>query len=314
MDEQSGMNFSEYIAILSGDTTLLEKAKVEKKVAALENHRAAHYKETSRSRYHLESLNRDKAEKSRTTEKLTADHGFYHRQLKFDHDGAKLNPIKLNDFSFADAEDIGRHLIKIYKEWEPEPGKADEKQIGQLYGFNLYIRRQQEAWEENGLTSYRYNNNFYAESPESGIKYIYNKGAANIDNPKISARHFLNAIDRVDHLKDKYGREVEEIDKEIALLGQISAKSFEKEAELAALKNELSKLEREISLKIQENQMKQNGLFQGQSETVETEETPAIKINTKDIQPECEPVNLKVSPQLMQFEQNKRSRGYGLHL
>ena len=31
MDEKSGMNFSEYIAILSGDTTLLEKAKVEKK-------------------------------------------------------------------------------------------------------------------------------------------------------------------------------------------------------------------------------------------------------------------------------------------
>ena len=36
MDEKSGMNFSEYMAILSGDTDLLEKAKLEKKVAALE--------------------------------------------------------------------------------------------------------------------------------------------------------------------------------------------------------------------------------------------------------------------------------------
>src|ERR1700759_595583 len=45
MDEQSGMNFSEYIAILSGDTSLLEKAKVEKKVAALENLRAVFFKE-----------------------------------------------------------------------------------------------------------------------------------------------------------------------------------------------------------------------------------------------------------------------------
>lgn len=33
LDEKSGMNFSEYIAILSGDTTLLDKAKVEKKAA-----------------------------------------------------------------------------------------------------------------------------------------------------------------------------------------------------------------------------------------------------------------------------------------
>ncbi|MGF2412618.1 MAG: helicase-related protein, partial [Ferruginibacter sp.] len=37
IDEKSGMNFSEYIAILSGDTTLLEKSKMEKKIAVLES-------------------------------------------------------------------------------------------------------------------------------------------------------------------------------------------------------------------------------------------------------------------------------------
>jgi hypothetical protein len=31
MDEKSGMNFSEYIAILSGDTSLLEKANWKKR-------------------------------------------------------------------------------------------------------------------------------------------------------------------------------------------------------------------------------------------------------------------------------------------
>ena len=36
MDEKSGMNFSEYMAILSGNTDLLDKAKLEKKVASLE--------------------------------------------------------------------------------------------------------------------------------------------------------------------------------------------------------------------------------------------------------------------------------------
>jgi N12 class adenine-specific DNA methylase len=310
MDEQSGMNFSEYIAILSGDTSLLEKAKVEKKVAALENQRAVHYKESARSKYHLESLNRDKTEKSQTSEKLSTDHGLYHQQLKYDEDGAKLNPIKLVEFISADAEEIGRHLIKQYKEWEPEPGKADEKQLGTLYGFALYIRRQQEAWEENGLTRYHYQNNFYAESPESGIKYTYNKGAANIDNPKLSARHFLNAIDRVDHLKDKYSKEVSEIEKEITLLGQIAAKPFEKEAELAQLKNDLSRLEREIALKIQESQMKQNGLFLEQPAA-----DPAVEPNVIQLQPgeknglnDREP--LKSKALLMPLEQNKRIRGY----
>ena len=36
MDEKSGMNFSEYMAILSGNTDLLDKAKLEKKIASLE--------------------------------------------------------------------------------------------------------------------------------------------------------------------------------------------------------------------------------------------------------------------------------------
>lgn len=41
MDEGSGMNFSEYVAILSGNTDLLEKAKLEKKITALESERQA---------------------------------------------------------------------------------------------------------------------------------------------------------------------------------------------------------------------------------------------------------------------------------
>ncbi|ULT42557.1 hypothetical protein KRR40_02850 [Niabella defluvii] len=35
MDEKSGMNFSEYVAILSGNTDLLDKARVEKQIAGL---------------------------------------------------------------------------------------------------------------------------------------------------------------------------------------------------------------------------------------------------------------------------------------
>ena len=37
MDEQGGMNFSEYVAILSGNTDLLDKAKLEKQIASLES-------------------------------------------------------------------------------------------------------------------------------------------------------------------------------------------------------------------------------------------------------------------------------------
>jgi len=45
MDEDSGMNFSEYVAVLSGNTDLLEKAKLEKKIVTLESERRGFLKE-----------------------------------------------------------------------------------------------------------------------------------------------------------------------------------------------------------------------------------------------------------------------------
>ena len=53
LDEKSGMNFSEYIAILSGDTSLLEKSKLEKKIAVLESLKVAHHKELIRAKFQL---------------------------------------------------------------------------------------------------------------------------------------------------------------------------------------------------------------------------------------------------------------------
>jgi N12 class adenine-specific DNA methylase len=58
MDEQSGMNFSEYVAILSGNTDLLEKAKLEKKVAALESERKSFNQNKAVSGHKLEDITR----------------------------------------------------------------------------------------------------------------------------------------------------------------------------------------------------------------------------------------------------------------
>ncbi|MGH2644877.1 MAG: helicase-related protein, partial [Chitinophagaceae bacterium] len=77
MDEKSGMNFSEYIAILSGDTSLLEKAKLEKKLAVMESLKKAHFKELSRSKGKLQNLIRDKIQTSDLLEKLSKDETHY---------------------------------------------------------------------------------------------------------------------------------------------------------------------------------------------------------------------------------------------
>lgn len=50
------MNFSEYVAILSGNTDLLEKAKLEKQFAGLESEKQAFNRSKFSSKYKLEDI------------------------------------------------------------------------------------------------------------------------------------------------------------------------------------------------------------------------------------------------------------------
>lgn len=276
IDENSGMNFSEYIAILSGDTTLLEKSKIEKKIAVLESLMNAYHKEIIRSRFQLENLQKEKEKVLNTLNKLTADEVDYKKQLQFESDGAKVNPIELRNITSADAEAIGLYLIKLSAAWKPNDGENDSMKIGTLYGFDLYIRSHKETYEEKGLFEYRYQNIYYAES-KNGIKYSWNNGYINIDNPKIASRYFLNAIDRVETLKEKYQKNLYELEQNIPMLRSLISKPFQKEGELAQLKKDVSKLEREISFKIQANQMKQHN--EKEEHTVQVKEAPVIRMD-----------------------------------
>lgn len=279
IDEKSGMNFSEYIAILSGDTSLLEKSKLEKKIAVMESLKVSHFREVSRNKYQLEALQNEQASTVKTLDKLRADETAYKSVLQLDKDGVKVNLIKLDNISSSDSEAIGKHIIKLYQDWKPTAAGEHTTQVGTLYGFNLYIRRQQEAYEENGVFEYRYSNSFYAQKDNEGIKYTYNNGLPNTDNPKLAARHFLNAIDRVESLKDKYEHTLADLTTAIPKLEQLTTKPFLQEAELSQMKSELANLERQIAIKIQETQLKQQQVAENQPD--EVAEVPVIQINEK---------------------------------
>jgi N12 class adenine-specific DNA methylase len=256
LDEQSGMGFAEYIAILSGDTSLLDKTRVDKKIAVLEGSRSSHYKEVSRARVRLEVVEEERRKTAVTLEKLALDESDYKQLLTHDEEGTKHNPIRLNGLESADPEVIGKHIIDLYRNWKPAKGESEDKQVGSLYGFDLYIRQQREGYETNGLMEYRYSNSLYSEGPRSGIKYLYNGGLPNVDNPKLAARYYISAIDRVVSLKEKYEREVAVLDKEVPVLKGIMGREFEKEQELADLKAEAARLQEKIAGTIRDNQMK----------------------------------------------------------
>ena len=73
MDEKSGMNFSEYMAILSGNTDLLDKAKLEKKIASLEGERKSFNKSKRDSEWKLEGKTKELADNKAVIAAMTED-------------------------------------------------------------------------------------------------------------------------------------------------------------------------------------------------------------------------------------------------
>ena len=171
------------------------------------------------------------------------------------------------DSEIRDPEEIGKKIIELYHHWNPADSKVSDQKIGTLYGFDCYIRQQQETMQEKGGFVYRYQNGFYARHSEGSIKYTYNNGHPSTENLKLAARYFLNAIDRVGKLKERYGRELEETQSQVAVLQKIIVAPFDKDDELKTLKLELKALEEKIKMKLSPSPAKENV-------------TPVIKMNT----------------------------------
>ncbi|MGY0427322.1 MAG: helicase-related protein, partial [Polaribacter sp.] len=137
MDEKSGMNFSEYVAILSGNTDLLEKTKLEKKITALESERKAFHNSKWSSKNKLKSLtNLVVLGKERITA-LATDQQQFLSNLQKGKEGTILNPITLKDFNFTDVEAIGKQLNKLSKEMNT---RGEYRSIGSLYDFPLLVK------------------------------------------------------------------------------------------------------------------------------------------------------------------------------
>ena len=104
MDEKSGMNFSEYVAILSGNTDLLEKAKLEKKIAGLDSERQAFIRSKSSSRSRLDEVVRTVDGNKGLIIRFQSDWDLYQSRVQKDKDGNKLNPITLKGVEGSDPE------------------------------------------------------------------------------------------------------------------------------------------------------------------------------------------------------------------
>ena len=238
MDEKSGMNFSEYMAILSGNTDLLDKAKLEKKIASLEGERKSFNKGKRDSETKLQSKTAELGNNKASLKGMTEDYGKFMGKAKKDKDGNILNLITLDGVESTNLEVIGKHLQMLA---EKETTGGQYKRIGEIYGFPVKIVS--ETSFENGLPFV--DNRFFVEG---NYKYQYNYGHIAKSDPIAAANNFLNALQKIPSYIEQYDSRCKALEKEIPQLEEIAGKTWKKEEELKGLKAELAALDRKIQL------------------------------------------------------------------
>ncbi|VTP94337.1 hypothetical protein [Sphingobacterium daejeonense] len=99
MDEKSGMNFSEYVAILMGNTDLLDKAKIEKQIAGLESERQSFNRSKSSAKYKLEDYEAELGKAQSRYDRMSLDWNNLQGRIQKNTDGSVANLIKLDVLS-----------------------------------------------------------------------------------------------------------------------------------------------------------------------------------------------------------------------
>lgn len=240
MDEKSGMNFSEYMALLSGNTDLLDKAKLEKRIASLEGERKSFNKGRRDSEFKLESKISELRNNTAFIDAMTEDWNRFLSVVQIDKEGNRLNMIKVDGVDSADEKVLGKRLQEIAK--STTTGGL-YTQVGELYGFPIKVVSERILKEGLEFTDNRF-------VVEGNYKYTYNNGHLAMADPVAAARNFLNAIERIPSIIDQYKAKNEVLEREIPQLQDIAGKVWKKEDELKQLKSELAALDRKIQLEL----------------------------------------------------------------
>ena len=186
MDEKSGMNFSEYMAILSGNTDLLEKAKLEKRIASLEGERKSFNKGRRESEFKLESKTSELRNNQTVIATMTEDWEKFTSVAKTDKEGNRLNALRIEGVDSTDEKILGKRLQEIAKN---ATSGGLYQPVGELYGFPVKVVSERVFKEGLEFTDNRF-------VVEGNYKYTYNNGHLAMADPIAAARNFLNALER----------------------------------------------------------------------------------------------------------------------
>ena len=233
LDEDTGMNFAEFVAILSGNTDLLDKAKLDNKIMQLEKEQAAFNKERYRAERKAESDRQEIDTCKRNIGRMTEDWEYFNTH--------KENcAIEINGNSQLTTEETGRALHSISRKH-----RGDFTPIGSYNGLRLLVR------SEYRLDGSFDRNIFFVEG-KSGLKYKCGMSGSLPPSFAAAAAFPQATLENIPKLMERQAERQKHLEEEITTLQQVMARRWGKEEELKRLKQECKELQERINRTLEE--------------------------------------------------------------
>ncbi|RXE64669.1 DNA methylase, partial [Muribaculaceae bacterium Isolate-001 (NCI)] len=270
MDEKNGMNFSEYMAILSGNTDLLEKAKLEKRIASLESGRKAHNKGISDSRFRYQTVTHDIANNEAAIERMKADNARYEAVVQRDKDGNPVNNLTIDTCNLSDEKNMGIHLQGLAQRTDTH---GQYQRIGEVYGFPISIISERTLVDGKETVQNRF-------VVEGNYKYKFNNGFIAMSDTHAACMNFVNALEKIPGIIAQYEERTARLKADVPQLEAIISKPWGKEDELKGLKSELAALDRKITAELAPNHEEKDGVENSQT-AAQTVDAPSQSEDAK---------------------------------
>ena len=252
MDENTGMNFAEYMALLSGNTDLLERAKLEKRIAGLEGERKSFLRDHAEQEQKRESLKEENKRYERNIEEAREDYARFEKAKRLAKDGTVLNDLTLFGFTTSEApgtdkwaKAVGGELLRINDEARTA---GDCKDIGTVCGFPVVVK----TTYTTGLLATEQKNLFFVKGTR--LLYQHDGGRLNRTSPRLAAGNPLKALQRIPTLISEWEERVEGNRVRIEQLSSILTHTWGKEEELARLRTDLTLLDRKIGKELKDSE------------------------------------------------------------
>ncbi len=242
MDEDNGMNFAEFVALLSGNTDLLEKTKLDNKIMQLEKEQAIFKKDRIRAERKIAANQEDMTKAESAAERMTQDWEYI-----TSYTGDRTT--RLLNLAQTTAEETGRELHRISKTYR----NGAISTIGTYAGLNLSV------YSEYDMGGTFYRNTFLVEGV-SGLKYRCGISGALPLGFVESSRYPQAALAKLPGMIEEQRQKIAKLESEIPALQGIIARKWSKADELARLKQECNALQHRIDESMKEAERTQPAL------------------------------------------------------